>query len=130
LNELTGAVQQQLQDLVYEIDKADVQNRRNTFLIPVSNFKKILLFIPGMLGALFHLPFYLPIKKIISTKTSKTGHFDSVIVGLLTLGYPLYLLFWALMVFVAFGGYWCWLVFILLPFFAWSYVQIKQQMEK
>ncbi len=130
LNELTGAVYQQLKSLVYEIDKADLQTRRNTFLVAVSNLKKVLLFIPGMLGALIHLPFYLPIKKIITKKTLRTPHFDAAIIGLLMLGYPLYLLFWALIVYIIFGGYWCWLVFVLLPFFAWSYVQIKQQMEK
>ncbi len=129
LNELTGTVQQQLQKLVYEIDAGDLQKRKEKFNVPVSNFKKVLLSIPAILGVLIHWPVYLPLKNFIAKKTTKTGHYDSVIVGLIVLGYPFYMLLWSLIIYLTIGGYWGWSVFILLPFFAWCYVQIKPQIE-
>jgi 1-acyl-sn-glycerol-3-phosphate acyltransferase len=129
LNEVTGAIQKQLQTLVYELDKKDLQLRAAKFNVPVSTIKKLLLIIPAILGILFHWIFYVPVKNFIAKKTLNTGHYDSVIVGLMILFYPFYLLLWSLIIYSYYGGYWGWLVFIILPFFAWSYVQIKRQAD-
>ena len=130
LNEVTGVIQQQLQTLVYELDKKDLQLRAAKFNVSVSTFKKLLLIIPAILGVLSHWIFYLPVKNFVAKKTLNTGHYDSVIVGLMILFYPFYLLLWSLIIYSFYGGYWGWLVFILFPFFAWSYVQIKRQADK
>lgn len=130
LNEITSAIQQQLQTLVYEIDKGDLQLRAAKFYVPVSPFKKLLLIVPAGLGILFHWIFYFPVKNFIAKKAIKTGHYDSIIAGLMILFYPFYLVFWSLIIYSFWGGYWGWLVFILLPFFAWSYVQVKRQTDR
>jgi len=130
LNELTGAIHEQLQTLVYEIDIHDQQTKKKKFYVQVSNIKKTFLFLPAFAGLLTHWPFYLPVKNFILKKAGKTHHYDSIIIGLLMLGYPLFLLLWALIIYIIIGGYWGWSAFILLPFFAWSHVQLKPQFEK
>jgi len=130
LNELTGTIHKQLQTLVYEIDTNDHQTKKEKFYVPVSNIKKTFLFLPAFAGLLSHWPFYVPVKSFITKKAGKTQHYDSIIIGLLMLGYPLFLLLWALIIYVIIGGYWGWSAFIFLPFFAWSYVQLKPQFEK
>lgn len=130
LNELTGYIQKQLQKLVYEIDNNDQQKKAAIFQVPVSNLKKIFLAIPAIAGWILHCPFYFPVKKIIAKKALHSGHYDSIMVGLIIFLYPFYLLSWALVIYLFLGGYWFLSVFIVLPFWGWCYVQVKQQMEK
>lgn len=130
LNELTGTIQQQLQLLVYEIDKNNHQKKAATFQITMSAVKKTILLLPGTAGLLLHWPLYIFLKKMSLKRTFLEGHFDSIMVGLLIAIYPFYLLLWALALYLFFGGYWGVALFIVLPFFAWCYVQIKQQIDK
>jgi 1-acyl-sn-glycerol-3-phosphate acyltransferase len=129
LNELTSVIQQQLQLLVYEIDANDRAQKVTKLHFPVSSFKKYLLSIPAFIGWLIHWPFFFPIKNFIATKAIKDGHYDSVIVGILLFVYPLYLLLFAILTYLIWGSFWWLLVFIFIPFFGWSYVQVKQQIE-
>lgn len=129
LNELNGAIQQQLQSLVYEIDEDDRKQKVATLYFPISKIKKYLLTIPAIPGLLIHWPLFFPIKHFIAKKVSKDGHYDSILVGTLMFIYPLYLLLFAILTYLVLGSYWWLLVFIVLPFFAWSYVQVKQQID-
>lgn len=129
LNAITNAIQQQLQSMVYEIDSNDKAKQASTFEIKISALKKAILVIPAILGYYVHFPLYFPLQRIVQKAAYKTGHYDSIIVGCLTILYPFYLLMLALLCSFIAGGFWWITAFILPPFFAWSYVQLKKQTD-
>jgi 1-acyl-sn-glycerol-3-phosphate acyltransferase len=118
-------LQKCLQPLVIEIDKNDKAAIKKEFEVKLSTIKKLLLFIPSLLGWLLHAPLYYPVKRFAWTKTNHKDHFDSMLVGFLFAAYPFYLLAISLLVYLFIGGWWWLSVFILLPFFAWSCLQLK-----
>ncbi len=115
----------QLQKLVIQIKPVDQKIIKETFEIPVSLSKKITLVIPALLGFILHAPLYIPVQKFAFKKFGKIDHYDSVIVGMLFMLYPIYLLLLAVLLYFFFG-WWCLFVFTF-PFFALSYVAIKKQ---
>ncbi|MEO6404873.1 MAG: 1-acyl-sn-glycerol-3-phosphate acyltransferase [Ferruginibacter sp.] len=114
-----------LQNLVYEIDRNDKNKIKSLFNIHPNYLKKIILFFPGMIGYIFHWPLYFPIQRFAWSKASGTGHYDSVVVALLFLLYPIYLCVLLLVFAIIFKSWWV-LILLLTPFFAWSYVQWKK----
>ncbi len=130
LNEVTNSVQMELQNLVYEIDLNDKQQLAGIFYVPVNIFKKLLLVIPAAAGWLVHYPLYFAVKKFIEKKGLHSDHHDAVMFCLLFLLYPFYLAGWALVLYILLADYWWALSFIIWPFTAWCYVQVKQQTDK
>jgi 1-acyl-sn-glycerol-3-phosphate acyltransferase len=130
LNEVTENIDLQLKLMVYEIDAFDKKKQAEIFSNQVSSFRKILLAVPAAIGCITHSLLYWPVQKIIWEKCRHTGHYDSIVTGLLVLLYPLYLLGWAITGVYFTGSWYCLLVFVLFPFFAWSYVQLKQQTDR
>lgn len=122
-------LQQQLQELIYEIPKDDRVLREKLLVRKPSLLEKILLFLPGMLGVVLNAPLYLPVRNFVKKKTRKTVHYDSVMLGLLLLTYPVYLILWALIIGLVFKTFWALAVFLVFPFTAWCYVRIKKQIE-
>jgi 1-acyl-sn-glycerol-3-phosphate acyltransferase len=116
-----------LQQLVIEIDKKDKAAIKEKFVVVQSSLKKIILAIPAAIGWLAHFPLYYPIKKFTWSRVKDNDHYDSVMMGLLFILYPFYLLLAALLFHLFICGYWWLLGFIILPFCAWSYVQLKHQ---
>jgi len=98
--------------------------------IKPSLLTKILLAIPATIGWLAHAPFYLPIKYWVFKKYSKTVHIDSMLIAIPLFSYPFYLLLITFLLFINLNTYWVFLLFIILPFTAWSYVQVKEQLDK
>ena len=129
LNEITENIELQLRELVYEIDKNDKKKQAAIFTTPIPVLRKILLYTPASIGCVTHCVLYWPLQKLLWKKISPTGHFDSVITAILFLIYPGFLLLFALVA-NYFIGLWGWLAFVLFPFFAWSYVQLKRQTDK
>ena len=127
INEFNDTLRNELKSLVVEIDSADKQKIRALFFTRQPAFKKVLLFFPAIIGYLLHAPLFIPIKKIAFVKGGHNDHYDSLLVGLLFILYPVYLLLIGLLVYLFIGGYWWLSVFVLLPFCAWSYVQLKRQ---
>lgn len=123
-------LQEQLKKLVFEIPKKDKQKQKEILEITPSNFKKIALAIPAFLGYLFHAPLYMPIKKYIWKRTNENDHYDSVMVGILMISYPIYLLLLTLLSWVITYNWWVIFILLLLPFTAWSYIQLKDQLDK
>jgi 1-acyl-sn-glycerol-3-phosphate acyltransferase len=119
----------QLSSFVYEIDKSDKEKLQAQFFVPPSALKKTLLFLPSKVGWLLHAPLYYPIKKMIIEKTTETDHFDSLVVGLLFIAYPLYVSSAVLFAFF-FSGQWnsFWLL-LLFPITAWSHLHLKKQLD-
>lgn len=130
LNELTASIEAQLKKLVYEIDSDNKQQQAKVFTTPVSVIKKSLLAIPAIIGAIVHLPLCLPIQKIVEKKAGHLGHYDSIVVGVLLIAYPIYMFLVAAILFITLGKWWAIASVLLLPFFAWSYVQLSQQTDQ
>ncbi len=117
---------EKLKPLTIELAKEDAEGRRKIFCWPQPTIKKMLLSIPAVLGYIFHAPVYLPVRSFTKRRFERSGHFDSVIVALLFVLYPLYLLV-LLSIAICIFGQPGWLLLILIPFCAWSYVQLKKQ---
>ena len=122
-------LQQELKPLVFEIEKTDKEKQKEILEIKISTIKKVLLVLPAAIGWLAHAPFYLPVKKFVFKKFGKTIHIDSMLIALPTFIYPLYLLLIVLLLFLFIKSCWVFLSFLILPFTAWSYVQVKRQLD-
>jgi 1-acyl-sn-glycerol-3-phosphate acyltransferase len=122
-------LQEQLEKLVIEIPLHDMVKQESVFKIEKKWFQKILLTLPAAAGWLFHWPLFSPLKKFVKTKTKNTDHYDSVIMALLMLSYPIYLLLLTFIVWFVSGNGWSFSLFLILPFTAWSFVQLKKQTD-
>ena len=127
INEFNDKLKNELDKLIIKIDSEEKQKIRDLFLIDQRTLKKIILFFPAVAGYFLHAPLYIPIEKFASVKGGHNDHYDSLMVGLLFILYPFYLLLVGLLVYLLISGWWWIMIFILLPFFAWSYVQLKRQ---
>lgn len=120
----------QLERLVYEIPLDDKATQEKKLGRRPGLIEKILLFIPAIIGFVVNAPVYVPIKSLLKKKASGTGHYDSIMLGLLLIAYPLYLLLLVLIGFLIFKSAWVWAILLIFPFTAWSYVRLKEQLDK
>ncbi|SFP54028.1 1-acyl-sn-glycerol-3-phosphate acyltransferase [Parafilimonas terrae] len=120
----------QLEQLVFEIDKNDKAKQVVMLQQQPSQLKKIILAIPAIAGLLIHLPLYMPAKNYVLKRFANSDHYDSVLIGILIFTYPVYLLMITLITFAFTQSAWVFLLLLILPFTAWSYVQLKKQMDK
>ncbi len=123
-------LQKELEQLVFEIPKTDKQKQKGLLEIKPSRIKQILLAVPAAIGYLFHLPFFLPVKIFTSKKTRHTDHYDSVLTGILLFTYPLYLLLFIFVFGIITKSWWVICLLLLMPLAAWSYVQLKPQLDR
>ena len=119
----------QLRQLTFEIDKNDKEKQCQLLTIPQSTFKKVLLFIPSIIGWLIHAPYYLPLKWFTKSSYQNSGHYDSVLTSLLVFTYWIYVLALTVAAYMVSRNHISWVLLILLPFFAWSHVQLKRQID-
>ena len=119
-----------LRPLVFEIDKNDKPKQKELLQIRISASTKFLLAIPAAIGLFAHAPLYLPIKYWVLKKYGKTVHVDSMLVAILLFTYPIYLLLITILLFIVLKSWWVFLLIIILPITAWSYVQVKEQLDK
>lgn len=125
LNEFNENLDQQLGKLVCEVDKNDRQKAEDYFWIDEPLLKKVLLFIPAIIGFVTGAPLYFIFHLIIKNRAH--DHYDSVMTGLLFFFYPLYVLAITLIVFFTTKSGYSFGLLILLPFSTWSYLQLKKQ---
>jgi 1-acyl-sn-glycerol-3-phosphate acyltransferase len=123
-------LEQQLKQLVFEIKKPDKKKQQSLLEKKQSVLKKVLLSIPAFIGLLIHWPLYVPVKKFTFRRTWDNDHYDSVITGILLFAYPVYLLTLTLLVFFLIQSWLAFLLLALFPFTAWSYTQLKPQLDK
>lgn len=124
INEFNDLLQEQLDSLVYEISPNDTNKLKSIFNVSQSNFKKILLFIPAAIGFIVHAPLYYAIHFIIKDRAK--DHYDSIMVGILFLFYPLFVILLTLVLFLVIKSWYALSLLILLPFTAWSYLQLNR----
>ena len=122
-------LQQQLEQLVFEIPKKNKQLQEERLSVKPGAIKKILLAIPAMIGWLFHIPLFLPIKNFTIKRTSHNDHYDSVMIGILVFTYPIYLVLTVSILWIITKSWLAFLLILLLPFTAWSFVQLKSQLD-
>ncbi len=123
-------LEEQLKALVFEIDKNDRSSQKKVLERNTSNWKKIILALPGLIGVLIHWPIYMPLKRFTIKRTNNNDHYDSVLTALLLFTYPFYLLLIVGVVFYLTKSWFVFALLLFLPFTAWSYVQIKGQIDK
>ncbi len=123
-------LREQLEKLVFEIPKDDKLLQKRVLELKPSLAHKLLLAIPAFTGWLLHLPLFVPVKKFTRKRTWHNDHYDSVMMGILFLLYPFYVLLLALAGWFMLKTLWVLLIFLLLPFTAWAYVQLKTQTDK
>ena len=116
----------QLENLVIEIHPSDGNVQKERLSIPVSFGKRVLLGVPALVGFLLHAPLYFAAKAVTQIYFDN-DHFDSVLISLLMLSYPVFLMLFC----IATGVFFSWITalaaFVLVPFTAWSFVQLKPQ---
>ncbi len=120
----------ELEGLVYEIPAADKATQKSKLFIFQPFLKKVLLAVPAFAGMLIHAPFYLPVKRLVLKRFNHNDHYDSMIAGILILSYPLFLLLLTLLVFLLTSSAMSLLALPILPLTAWSFVQLKDQLDK
>jgi 1-acyl-sn-glycerol-3-phosphate acyltransferase len=123
-------LQRQFEELVFEIPKADKQKQEDLLEIKPSLLKKIILAAPAAIGWTIHAPLYLPVKRFTLTRTFNNDHYDSIMTAILLFTYPVYLLLLSLLLFLLLKSWYVFLLLPVLPFTAWSYVQLKPQLDK
>lgn len=109
-------LKEELQPLVFEIDKKDRAGLENKFG-RTSMATRLLLALPALAGVILHAPLYLFARLIVKLFFNNTDHHDSVMFGVLLLSYPFYV---ALLSIIAglFTTLWGWAATALLPFTA------------
>lgn len=130
IQHFNNALNTQLKGLVWEIGKHDREKQKAMMKQPVSLLKKIILFLPAIVGVLFHAPLYLPLRQFTFRKANHNDHYDSILTALLLFAYPAYLLIITGITIATTGNWYALLLLIALPFTAWSYTQLKGQMDK
>jgi len=120
----------QLKQLVFEIEKQDKEKQQRLLQKKPSDLRKALLAFPALIGWLTHWPVYIPVRNFTLKRTNHNDHFDSVMTGILLFAYPAYLLLLTWILFLLFHSWYVLTVLLLLPFTAWSYVQLKPQLDK
>ena len=101
MNEFNKKLKAELKQLVYEINEADTEKLSSLFFKRQSLVKKILLFIPAVIGFILNAPLYLTIHLVIKKRAS--DHYDSIMTAALFLFFPLYVLTITLIVFFTSG---------------------------
>lgn len=122
-------LESQLKNFVFEIGKEDRPRLHTHFYIQQPFFKKALLFFPAVAGLLLHAPVYRLAHYLTGKIVPEEGHYDSAMVGLGLFIYPVYMILVTAAVFACTGSWYSLLLFLLLPFTAWSYIQLKPQLD-
>lgn len=125
INVFNEKLKEQLKKLVIEIDKDDKEKIKKIFFVEQPLIKKILLFTPAIIGWVLNAPLYYPI--ILLIKNRAKDHYDSIVVGLLFILYPVYLLAITLIAYFVSGSLWAFILLAIIPFTAWSLLQLKKQ---
>lgn len=107
-----------LQPMVYELDPADKPRLKALFERPLSTPLKFLNGLPALLGYILHWPVHAIANAITQARARESGHYDSIVIGLMFFIYPIYLALIAWLVFALTDSALSLSIFILLPLLA------------
>lgn len=120
-------LRQQLEQLVWEIDKNDRQQQQALLTIPLSPALRAVLALPAIIGLITHLPLYWPIRYFTRKKAAHNDHYDSILLALLLVLYPFYLMLLTAIGYAVTGSGWLLLLLILLPLCAKATMRMNAQ---
>lgn len=129
IRQFNETLKAQLDEYVFEIDSNDKAALQQSFYIKQPLLKRMLLFLPALAGLLVHAPFFYLVKWLGNALVKEDGHDDSKMIGFLFILYPLFLLVLSAVAFLFTGSWLSFLLILFLPFTAWSYVQLKKQLD-
>lgn len=127
--QFNNLLRQELEKGVFEINHTDLVKKKRLLEVNFPRWKKFVLFIPAVVGFIIHAPLYLPAKFLVLRKTSDNDHYDSILIAVLFLTYPIYILLMVGIAFLLLKSRLVLLLLFLFPFTAWSYVQLKTQID-
>lgn len=116
-------LKQQLEQLVYEIAPNDVAQQQQVFETSLTPVKKLLLALPAAIGTVLHAPFY-GLSKAVAGSLREADHYDSVLVAMVLIFYPLYLFVVCVVAWMFLGSQALWLLLVM-PVGMWAWVQVK-----
>ncbi|HNP54093.1 MAG TPA: hypothetical protein PKK69_05735, partial [Ferruginibacter sp.] len=126
IHDFNARLRSELEPLVLHCHASDDVCKSNYLVKPVPAWRKKILLFPAALGYLLHAPLYAPLQRLTHRKAQGTGHYDSILVGLLFLTYPFYLFLWGLLLLVL-TGVSAWILLpLLFPFLAYAFIQWKE----
>lgn len=126
INQFNQTLQNELCKLVDEFHPDDKKSIRERYQMKSTNQFHALLCIPAFAGKWIHAPLYKPLQIISQRKAAEFGHYDSVLIGLLFILYPLYLTLISVAAYFYFEDIWyCAIPWILFPLLALAFVQNK-----
>ena len=117
----------ELTPLVEVIEPHEKEKLKSTFEVKHNPIKKNVLLLPAFIGKWIHAPIYIPIENFTKKNAGKSDHYDSILVGLLFMLYPIYLTAIAAAMYLWLGSWYWLLTFVTLPLLAWSYTQLRKQ---
>ncbi len=129
IKQFNETLRSQLNKYVFEIGNADKASLHKTFYVNQPAVKRILLFIPALLGLLIHAPLYYFTKWLSDYLIKEEGHDDSKIVAFLFIFYPLFLVTISMLLCLFTQNWLSLLSLLVFPFTAWSFVQLKKQLD-
>ena len=129
IRQFNEVLKAQLSKYVFEIGSGDKENLKEKFYIHQPGLKKIALFIPATFGFLIHAPLYYFARWLGNIINNETEHYDSKLIGLLFILYPVFLLVISCLVLFFAGSLLSFMFLLLAPFTAWSFVQLKRQLD-
>lgn len=129
IKEFNEKLKEQLGKYIYEVKGTDKEKLKELFFVKQPLLKRVFLFLPAMVGYLVHAPLYLFTVWLGNTLIKEEGHFDSKTIGFLFLLYPVFLLLLTAIAYLLMKQWWVFFILLVLPFTAWAYVQLKQQLD-
>lgn len=114
----------ELEATVFEIEKNDLTKRKRIFEKKIPTYRKILLAIPAAFGYLFNAPLYFAAHGIIKNRAN--DHYDSILVGILFIFYPIYLILITVLLWVLLKSAWTLLVLLVFPLTALALLHIRK----
>ncbi len=129
IKQFNETLRPQLSKHVFEIETGDKPALQKAFYVHQSALKKILLFVPAVIGLLVHAPLYYFTKWLGDYLIKEDGHDDSKLITFLFILYPLFLISFGFLLYFLTGNRLSFLSLLLLPFTTWSYIQIKKQLD-
>lgn len=122
-------LQRELQPLVYEIADDDIKKQKEYFEEPVPAWKKIVLAVPAVTGALLHFPLHFIAQQTAKKYGNGNDHYDSIIIAMLFILYLPYLLLLTIVAWLLSCSLYSFFLLLIAPFCAWSYLQVKKQFQ-
>lgn len=126
--EFNNRLRTQLEHLVFEIPGDHKQLLAEKLAVPVPRLLKCILWLPAAAGWLINVPAFLYARHTALRKLKEPGHYDSVVIGILLLIYPLYLLLITALFLLFTKSYWSLLFPPLAMAGARAWVMVKKQL--